>query len=541
MIALIDNYDSFTYNLYHFLGELGAKVEVWRNDAITVDELEAQKPRAIVLSPGPCDPDRAGICLETVRRLGHKIPILGVCLGHQTIGQAYGGNVVRAPQPLHGKVSPIHHRNKSVFNGLPTPFKATRYHSLIVARESMPEELDVTAETEDGLAMGIAHRTHPVHGVQFHPESIASEHGMVMLENFLSLAGALPGNQRKFRAPTTTAFKTILADVATGQPLSRQRARDAFDLMMSGDASNAQIGAFLMALRIRGETVDELAAGVETMRAKMRRVEAPEGAIDVCGTGGDGAGTWNISSAASFVLAGLGVPVAKHGNRALSSRSGSAEVLAGLGVKLDLEPAQITRCINKAGIGFMFAPNHHAAMRFVGPVRTELGTRTLFNLLGPLSNPASVKRQLLGVFSAAWVRPLAEVLKVVGTEKAWVVHGSDGLDEVTTTGPTHVAELGPDGSIREFDITPEEAGLARVDPAELKGGDPQANTFAMRALFDGVKNAYRDVVCLNAAAGLIVAGKVDNLKDGVLAAQGAIDDGRARKALETLVKVSNKP
>ena len=541
MIALIDNYDSFTYNLYHFLGELGAKVEVWRNDAITVDELEAQKPRAIVLSPGPCDPDRAGICLETVRRLGHKIPILGVCLGHQTIGQAYGGNVVRAPHPLHGKVSPIHHRNKSVFNGLPTPFKATRYHSLIVARESMPEELDVTAETEDGLAMGIAHRTHPVHGVQFHPESIASEHGMVMLENFLSLAGALPGNQRKFRAPTTTAFKTILADVATGQPLSHQRARDAFDLMMSGDASNAQIGAFLMALRIRGETVDELAAGVETMRAKMRRVDAPEGSIDVCGTGGDGAGTWNISSAASFVLAGLGVPVAKHGNRALSSRSGSAEVLAGLGVKLDLEPAQITRCINKAGIGFMFAPNHHAAMRFVGPVRTELGTRTLFNLLGPLSNPAGVKRQLLGVFSAAWVRPLAEVLKVVGTEKAWVVHGADGLDEVTTTGPTHVAELAPDGSIREFDITPEEAGLARVDPAELKGGDPQANTFAMRALFDGVKNAYRDVVCLNAAAGLIVAGKVENLKDGVLAAQAAIDDGRARKALETLVKVSNKP
>ncbi len=541
MIALIDNYDSFTYNLYHFLGELGAKVEVWRNDAITVDELEAQKPDAIVLSPGPCTPDQAGICLETVRRLGHKIPILGVCLGHQAIGQAYGGRVIRAPIPLHGKVSPIHHRDKSVFHSLPTPFKATRYHSLIVSRENLPEDLDVTAETEDGLAMGIAHRVHPVHGVQFHPESIASEHGMVLLENFLSLAGALPGNQRKTRAPTTNAFKTILAEVATGKPLSRTSARHAFDLMMSGDASNAQIGAFLMALRIRGETVEELAAGVDIMRAKMRKVEAPADAIDVCGTGGDGAGTWNISSATGFVLAGLGVHVAKHGNRALSSRSGSAEVLAALGVKLDLDPAAISRCIEKTGIGFMFAPNHHSAMRFVGQVRTEMGTRTLFNLLGPLSNPAGVKRQLLGVFSKAWVRPIAEVLKAVGTEKAWVVHGSDGLDEITTTGPTHVAELLPDGTIREFDISPEEAGLPVVDASELKGGDPQANTFAMRALFDGVKNAYRDVVCLNAAAALIVAGKTETLKEGVALAQACIDDGRARKALDALVKVSNKP
>jgi anthranilate phosphoribosyltransferase len=541
MIALIDNYDSFTYNLYHFLGELGASVEVWRNDAITVDELEAKKPRAIVLSPGPCDPDRAGICLETVKRLGPKIPILGVCLGHQAIGQAYGGRVVRAQTLMHGKVSAVSHRGKSVFQGLPTPFKATRYHSLVVAREGLPEDLDVTAESEDGLAMGLAHKVHPVHGVQFHPESIASEHGMVLLENFLVLANALPGNQRRMRAPTTSAFKSVLTEVATGKPLSRAVARNAFELMMSGDASQAQIGAFLMALRIRGETVDELAAGVETMRAKMRKVKAPADAIDVCGTGGDGAGTWNISSATGFVLAGLGVPVAKHGNRALSSRSGSAEVLAALGVKLDLEPEAISRCIAKAGIGFMFAPNHHSAMRFVAPVRTELGTRTLFNLLGPLSNPAGVKRQLIGVFAPAWVRPVAEVLKVVGTQKAWVVHGSDGLDEITTTGPTHVAALEPDGSIREFDVTPEEAGLPRAQIADLKGGDPQTNTVAIRALFDGAKGPYRDVVCLNVAASLIVADKVATLKDGVALAQGCIDDGRAKKAVEMLVKVSNKP
>lgn len=540
MLALIDNYDSFTYNLYHFLGELGVAVEVWRNDAISVAELEAKKPQAIVLSPGPCDPDRAGICLETVVRLGSRIPILGVCLGHQAIGQAYGGRVVRAPHLVHGKVSPVHHRGRSVFEHLPTPFKATRYHSLVVARDDLPAALDVTAETEDGLIMGLAHRDHPVHGVQFHPESIASEHGKVLLENFLALAGALPGPSRTQRVPTTDAFKRILAVVATGKELDRSEARAAFEIMMSGDASPGQIGAFLMALRVRGETVDELAGGVETMRAKMRRVVAPADAVDVCGTGGDGSGTWNISTAVGFVLAALGVPVAKHGNRALSSRSGSAEVLAALGIKLDLSPEAIAACIAEAGIGFMFAPNHHSAMRHVAPVRTELGTRTLFNLLGPLSNPAGVKRQLVGVFAAQWIRPVAETLRLTGSERAWVVHGSDGLDEITTTGPTRVAQLAETGTITEFEVTPEQAGLPRAEPAALKGGDPQTNTQAIRALFDGAVGPYRDIVCLNTAAALVIAGRAGDLAEGATMAAAAIDDGRARARLAALVAVSNR-
>src|SRR5215204_1547995 len=236
-------------------------------------------------------------------------------------------------------------------------------------------------------------------------------------------------------------LKSIIGKVATGATLSRDEAASAFDSMMSGEATPSQMGGLLMALRVRGETVDEITGAVTTMRAKMLKVEAPSNAIDVVGTGGDASGSYNISTCAAFIVAGAGIPVAKHGNRALSSRSGAADVLGALGVKIDLRPDEITRCIYEAGIGFMFAPAHHPAMKHVGPTRVELGTRTIFNLLGPLSNPAGVKRQMVGVFARHWIEPLAKVLGTLGCEKAWVVHGSDGLDEITTTGPTHVAEL----------------------------------------------------------------------------------------------------
>ena len=276
-------------------------------------------------------------------------------------------------------------------------------------------------------------------------------------------------------------FKSIIGKVATGATLSRDEAASAFDSMMSGEATPSQMGGLLMALRVRGETVDEITGAVSAMRAKMLRVEAPADAVDVVGTGGDGSGSVNVSTCASFIVAGTGVPVAKHGNRALSSRSGAADVLSSLGVKIDITPEQVGHCVAKAGIGFMFAPTHHPATKNVGPTRTELGTRTIFNLLGPLSNPAGVRRQMVGVFSRQWVLPLAQVLKNLGAESAWVVHGSDGLDEITLTGPTHVAAL-ENGNIRTFDVTPEEAGLARVGGDALKGGDANAN--AEQILFD---------------------------------------------------------
>jgi len=334
------------------------------------------------------------------------------------------------------------------------------------------------------------------------------------------------------------AFKPLIAKVATGASLTRDEAVLAFDTMLSGEVTPAQMGGFLMALRVRGETVDELTGAVSAMRAKMLRVTPPIGAIDIVGTGGDGHGSYNVSTLASIIVAACGVPVAKHGNRAASSKSGSSDVLTALGVKIGLPAADVEACIAKANIGFMMAQTHHAAMRHVGPVRAELGTRTIFNLLGPLSNPAGVKRQLLGVFSASWLQPLAEVLRNLGSEKVWLVHGSDGLDELTTTGPTKIVAL-EHGHIRSFEITPEEVGLARATLNDLKGGDADHNAAALHSVLDGVKNAYRDIALLNAGASLVVADKAANVRDGITLAAKALDSGAAKATLATLVKVSN--
>ncbi|MCP8938197.1 anthranilate phosphoribosyltransferase [Alsobacter sp. SYSU M60028] len=334
------------------------------------------------------------------------------------------------------------------------------------------------------------------------------------------------------------AFKPIIAKVATGSPLSREEAEHAFETILAGGATLAQMGAFLMALRVRGETVDEIAGAVSAMRDKMLRVEAPADAIDIVGTGGDSSGSYNVSTLASIVVAGCGVKVAKHGNRAASSKSGAADVLMALGVKVGLEPAAVTRCIEQAGVGFMFAPTHHASMRHVAPARVELGTRTIFNLLGPLANPAGVRRQLLGVFSENWIEPLARTLQALGSERVWVVYGRDGLDEISTTAETAVAAL-EDGDIRRFVITPEDAGLPRARPEDLKGGEAEFNANALRAVLDGLPGPYRDIAVLNAAAALMIAGRADSLRHGAELAAQAIDSGAARAVLARLVQISN--
>src|SRR3974390_793939 len=333
-------------------------------------------------------------------------------------------------------------------------------------------------------------------------------------------------------------FKSIIGKVATGATLSREEAASAFDSMMSGEATPSQVGGLVMALRVRGETVDEITGAVSAMRSKMVKVNAPPDAIDIVGTGGDGSGSVNVSTRASFIVAGAGGPVAKHGNRALSSRSGAADVLSSLGVKIDIKPEQVGRCVKEAGIGFMFAPSHHPAMKNVGPTRVELATRTTCNLLGPLSNPAGVKRQMVGVFSRQWVLPLAEVLKNLGAESVWVVHGSDGLDEITLTGATFVAAL-ENGNIRTFEVPPEEDGLPRVGGDALKGGDADANAVALQGVLEGKPGAYRDVALLNAAAALIVAGKAKSLADGVALGRQSLDSGAAAARLKHLIAVSN--
>ncbi|RMF07186.1 MAG: anthranilate phosphoribosyltransferase [Alphaproteobacteria bacterium] len=332
-------------------------------------------------------------------------------------------------------------------------------------------------------------------------------------------------------------FKSYVARVAEGASLSAEESAQAFDIMMSGEATPVQMAAFLMALRVRGETVEEITGAARTMRAKATPVEAPEDAVDTCGTGGDAKGTYNISTCTAFIVAGAGVPVAKHGNRSVSSKSGSADVLAALGVNLDIPPETVARCIREAGVGFMFAPAHHSAMRHVGPVRAELGIRTIFNLLGPLANPAGVKRQVIGVFSRDWVVPLAEVCEQLGSEHVWVVHGSDGLDELTTTGPTFVAEL-RDGRVSSYEVVPADAGLPQAAPADLLGDDAQANATAIRDVLEGKASPLRDIAVLNAAAALIVGGKAEGLKQGAELAAEAIDSGAARTALEKLVEIS---
>ncbi len=334
-----------------------------------------------------------------------------------------------------------------------------------------------------------------------------------------------------------SGLKPFIASVASGRPLSFEEAREAFDIIMSGDATPGQIGGFLMALRMRGETVSEISGAVATMRDKMLRVAAPASAIDIVGTGGDGSHSVNISTASAFVTAACGVPVAKHGNRGLSSLTGTADVLTRLGVNIELAPDAIGRCVEQAGIGFMFAPSHHPAMKHVGPIRMELGTRTIFNLLGPLTNPAGVGRQLVGVFAPEWVLPVAEALKTLGSAHVWVVHG-DGYDEITATGETHVAELAG-GEIRSFTLTPEELGLARHTKEALRGGDSEFNAAALRKVLSGAAGAYRDTVLMNAGAGLVVAGQVTTLADGVAKAKEAIDSGRAMVVLDRLVEVSN--
>jgi anthranilate phosphoribosyltransferase len=336
----------------------------------------------------------------------------------------------------------------------------------------------------------------------------------------------------------TDTFRGVIAKVATGATLAREEAASAFEQMMSGEATPSQMGALLMALRVRGETVDEITGAARIMRSKAVMITAPPGTIDTCGTGGDGSGTFNVSTATALVLAGAGVPVAKHGNRALSSKSGSADVLTALGVNIDCDMAVVQHCLNEIGIGFLMAPRHHSATRHVAPTRVELATRTIFNLLGPLSNPAGAKRQLVGVFAPQWVVPMAEVLGRLGADQVWVAHGS-GMDELTTVGTTTVAEF-KGGAVRCFEVTPEDAGLPRASLDDLKGAEPAHNAALMRGVLAGETGPLRDIVLLNTAAGLIIAGRAADLREGAAIAADVLDSGKPAQVLQRLIAETNR-
>lgn len=526
MILLIDNYDSFTYNLAQYLQELGREVSVYRNDALGLDAIRKLKPEAIVISPGPGDPDEAGISLELIRELGGKIPIFGVCLGLQCIGQAYGGKIVRAKKLMHGKTSMVRHDGRTVFSGLESPLEVGRYHSLVIDPATVPACLEVSATSEEGEIMAVRHRTLRVEGVQFHPESVLTPAGRRILYNFIT------GEESGMRV------KEGIDQVISGASLSQKEAEEMMRLIMDGEATPAQISAFVTGLRLKGETVDEITGFARAMRRKVTKVTPPPGLlVDTCGTGGDKSRSFNISTAAAFVAAGAGVRVAKHGNRSVSSQCGSADVLAAAGVNIMAPVPVVEKALKDNGIAFFFAPLFHPAMKHALGPRREIGIRTVFNFLGPLSNPAGAQAQVIGVYDADLTETMATVLGELGSKAAWVVHGLDGLDEITLTAKTKVSAL-RDGKVETFYIDPVDLGLEPCEPKDLVGGTAAENAATMRAVLGGQAGPLRDVVLLNAAAVLVVAGAAKDLKDGLAKAAKSIDSKAALKKLDGLVKLT---
>jgi anthranilate synthase/phosphoribosyltransferase len=546
VILVIDNYDSFTYNLVQLLALLGADVRVERNDAVTAYQVLAMAPKGIVVSPGPGAPDAAGNSESIIAAAADAgIPLLGVCLGHQAIAEVFGGTIIRADEAVHGKTSVVRHTGAGLMKGMPPDFTATRYHSLIVDRATLPSCMEVTAESVDGLVMAMQHAEKPIFGVQFHPESVLTPEGATLLRNFLEIAGEIEPEEveatsgpKLIAAGAAVTVPAAIAVATSGGSLTEEQATEVMGLVMDGEATPAQIASLVTAMRMKGETVDEITGFARAMRARATIVRPrATGLLDTCGTGGDGLRTFNISTTAAFVVAGAGVPVAKHGNRAVSSMSGSADVLEALGVRIDLAPDEMARCIDEVGVGFLFATALHASMRHAGGPRREIAIRTVFNILGPLTNPAGATRQLLGVYDPALAPVMAEVAGRLGAERVMVVHGHPGMDEVSASGPTTVAEF-VGGRVRTYEINPESVGIPLGSVSAIAGGDAANNADILRRVLSSEHGARRDITLMNAAAALLAAGRVEDLAEGVALARHSIDDGLALARLEALVALT---
>ena len=536
MIFVLDNYDSFTYNLVHMLYALEPDITVRRNRAVTVDEVLAMKPEAIVLSPGPGRPETAGIMPELIGAAAAAgIPMLGVCLGHQAIGQVFGAKVVQAKSIMHGKISEMTHDGRGLFAGIASPLEVVRYHSLALDAATIPPEFEISCRTADGEVMGIRHKTLPIEGIQYHPESIRTAEGMAQLANFVRMARSRRGN------PVSGAvLPRLLNKVLAGADLTVQESELMLDHLTSGENPTGLCGAMLAALRAKGESRSELVGAARFLRRYATPIDCGDLPVaDVVGTGGDGGISFNVSTAAAFVAAGAGAVLAKHGNRAVSGKCGAADVLAALGFNLDVTPKQMEKSIREHGIGFLFAPKLHERMGRVAALRRELGTRTIFNLLGPLANPAGAQSIVLGVCEAKLTRLFAEVLFDLGTKRAIVVHGDDGLDEISCCTPTTVAEL-KDGKIAEYTITPEELLGRRYDRSEIAGGDAACNAKLLKAVLSGAdRGAARAIVLLNAGAVLAAADIAPDIAGGIKLAERSIDSGAALGKLAALIAASH--
>lgn len=466
-----------------------------------------------------------------MKHFSGKVPILGVCLGHQVIGYAFGGKIIHARRILHGKTSRILHNGKDIFQGLKNPIVATRYHSLVVEERSLPEDLEVTARSDDGEIMALRHREHPTFGVQFHPESVLTEEGKRIIKNFLNL-----GEKKEQVETSALDIVSAIRKLVEFQDLSFEESRLVMEHIMSGKATDAQIAGFLVALRMKGETGDELGGMAVVMQEKAVHVKAPSPlTVDTCGTGGDGFGTFNISTATAFVVASAGIPVAKHGNRSVSSKVGSADVLEAGGYRLEKTPDEIEKELRETGFSFLFAPLLHPAMKHVMPARRQLKIRTAFNLLGPITNPARVKHQIVGVFDFSFAHKLAQALQRLGTERSAVVSGGF-TDELTTCGENE-ALLVTQEEITPLIVDPEELGLKKGDSEELKGpSDPKEAYRLMESVLKGEASRTQvETVALNAGVLFWLVGESDTIRDGVEKALDLITSGQAYRKLKEVM------
>ena len=536
MYLLIDNYDSFTYNIYQYLREItDREIRVIRNDAITPAGVRDLDPEAVFISPGPGRPEDAGVSVELIRECAERVPILGICLGHQALAYAFGGKVFRAGRIVHGKAEEIFHDGRGVFRAIPSPSVFTRYHSLIVDEETLPPEFEITARSADGEIMGIRHRDYLLEGVQFHPESVASESGMKLLKNFL--------NYKR----SSFQYRSNLEHILTGENMSRGDAKSFMEELTEGNLSPPQIAGYLAAFNAKGITSEEIAGCAEVLLEKRIPVSVSEPLLDTCGTGGDGLGTFNISSLSAIAASASGVKVAKHGNRAVSSRSGSADFFRALGVPVDLGPGQAAGMIEAAGFAFLYAPAYHGAMRFAAEARRELGIRTLMNLLGPLVNPAEAEFRLIGVFDERYCVVLAEAAKLLGVRRVMTVHGLDGLDEVSVSAPTRTVFIGEDGRVVDRVITADDfgsVGFGEGSPAAagtdaLAGGSAEENAAEAVLLMEGGgSSVVREAVLVNTAAALFVRGTAGDLRGGYEIARALFDTGRVLEKYRELAGYS---
>lgn len=579
MILLIDNYDSFSYNVYQLTASVEPEVKVVRNDELTVDEIEALAPSHIILSPGPGKPSDAGICEEVVRHFAGRIPILGICLGHQAVCEVFGATVTYAKQLMHGKQSLVAlDTDSALFRGMKKEITVARYHSLAAELPLDLDTLRVTARTYDGEIMAVEHEKYPVYGVQFHPESVLTPEGYRIMENFLGKkrtaacedqlaeeygeAGRQEnkkGKEQKSREEKRQengaeskqenraeeeqknkemVIGEAIVRLSRKQDIGYEMAKAVMNEIMNGEASEVQKGAYLTALSMKGETIEEITGSAEAMRDHALPVEHGMEVMEIVGTGGDGSNSFNISTTASLIVAGAGVPVAKHGNRAASSKSGAADCLEALGVNISQEPEKAARLLHEAGICFLFAQKYHTAMRYVGPIRKELGIRTVFNILGPLTNPARASMQVMGVYDKSLLEPMAKALLSLGVKRGMVVYGQEKLDEISICGPTDICCF-KKGKVQMSTITPESVGLKRGEKGDLLGGTPAENAAITRSILEGrERGAKRDAAVLNAAAALFVAGKAENLAGAVKLAEETIDSGRALSKLEQFIALS---